>query len=139
MTGAAFDDVGWWHADQPSSDLAARLSAVLEEVPSWDTASRQWGDTSQDTVAVSYSDGRVDEIWARLDLREPNGVLVDVLATLALDSDSWWITGDVTRRVPVGQTREAIVAAATGSDAAHFALDPHGFLEHLHAKRGIGG
>lgn len=136
IAGAIFDDISWWSSSPPPRDLVERLARVLEEVTSWDTESRQWGSSEASTVTVHYTSGGPDEIHARLDLREPNCNLLEVLAQLALDSDGWWLGGDAATRIPVGRTQEAIAAAAAASDAARFVADPRGFLAELSAKRG---
>jgi hypothetical protein len=133
--GQVFDDTPWWCDRQPPGDLPDRVSAVLQEVASSDPASRQWGESSGNTVAVSYVDGRIEEIRARLDLRRLDRNVVRVLARLALDCDGWWIGGDARERIPVGRTRHAIMTAVVASDAAQFVADPHAFLEDIHRNR----
>jgi hypothetical protein len=103
-----------WTTTQPAADLVARLSRVLSEVKCWDAASRQWGPIDGTTVQVSYADGRVDEIWARIDVREATADVIEVigvLASLATDSDGWWVGGDSQARVPIGQTASEISKA----------------------------
>jgi hypothetical protein len=136
VPGAVFDETSWWSSSQPPSDLAERLARVVGEVISWSPESRQWGLSEASTVDVRYEAGRVDEIHARLDLRAQCSRLIEVLAQLALDADAWWLGGNATIRIPVGQSREAIAAAAAASDAARFVADPGGFLDELAAKRG---
>ena len=136
LVGDVFDETSWWCDSQPPDDLPERLSAVLREVSSSDPECRQWGPSPTNTVAVHYTDGRVDEIHARLDLREFDSELVEVLAALATDADGWWIGGDAKQRIPIGRTREAITGAVRASDAARFVADPRAFLEGIDPKRG---
>lgn len=124
-------DLPAWTTTQPAADLVARLSRVLSEVECWDPASRQWGPTDRTTVQVSYTDGRVNEIWARIDVREATADAIDVievLASLATDSDGWWVGGDSRARLPIGQTSREIREAIEGSDASRFVADPAAFL-----------
>jgi hypothetical protein len=132
------DDLPGWSTPQPVADLAERLSQVLLEVQCRDQTLRQWGPSDRTTVTVWYSDGRVDEIHARIDLREEpaaTAAVIDVLASLAKDSDGWWVGGDVDVQVPVGQTAPEIRAALERSPAAHFVADPYVFLEKLRTKQ----
>jgi hypothetical protein len=128
-------DVPAWTTTQPAADLVQRLSQVLPEVECWDPASRQWGPTDGTTVQVSYTDGRVDAIWARLDLREPTATMIEVLASLAADSDGLWVGGDALARVHIGQTSREIREAIKASDAARFVTDPRAFLDSLAASQ----
>jgi hypothetical protein len=135
VTGYVFDHTHWWCDSQPAENLAERLSGVLDEVRSWRSESRQWGPDSTNTVAVHYAVGRVEEIHARLDLRELDDALVKTLAALAADSDGWWLGDDAEMRLPVGETREAIIEAARASHAAQFVADPRTFLGSIDSKR----
>jgi ribosomal protein S18 acetylase RimI-like enzyme len=130
-------DMPVWTTTQPAADFVTRLSRLLPEVECWNPASRQWGATDRTTVQVSYTDGadgRVDGIWARIDLRESTADVIEVigvLASLATDSDGWWVGGDSLARVPIGQTSGAIGKAIEGSAAARFVADPAAFLTAL--------
>jgi hypothetical protein len=131
VPGSAFDDVRWWKRAQPSSDIGARLDAVLAEVRSWNPESRQWGSSESTTVKLHYVEGRIDEVWARLDLRTGCVGLLEVLVRLAEDSAAVWVGGDSEKRRVIGQDREALVEAIVHSDAARFVADPRAFLQTL--------
>ena len=125
-------DLPAWTVTQPPADLVERLSRVLPEVECWDRTTRQFGPADGTTVQVSYEDGRVVEIFARIDLRwgEENEV-IEVLASLAADSDGWWVGGHTKERVPIGQTSHEIRQAIRESDALRFVADPRAFLAAL--------
>jgi len=72
---------------------------------------------------------RIDEVWARLDLRTDWEHALDVLVGLAQDSGAVWIGGDSQERTILGRGRAALVEAVTDSDAARFAANPRAFLE----------
>lgn len=131
IDGDTFDAAPWWSTSQPIADYPERLSAVLPAVTSRHPDTRQWGSAAATTVFVSYTKGRVDELWARLDLRDRIAPALDALVTLGLDSDAWWVGGDATRRLPVGQTRDELLSAIKESDAARFVVDPDGFIAAL--------
>jgi hypothetical protein len=135
VTVDMLDRVQWWRATQPPSDLAERLSAVLPEGKHWHAGSRQWGADGGHEVSVSYANDRVDEVWARIDLRQRHPRLMEMLARLAADCSGWWVGGDTTRRVPIGETREAITSALAASDAARFVTDPRALLIELSERR----
>jgi hypothetical protein len=131
-----FDDIAWWATLQPPVDLVARLTAVLPEIKGWNSSCRLWGAEDSHTVSVSYSGGDpgggvVDEIWARLDLRQPRLDVVGVLVGIAQACDGWWIGGEADGRVLVGSTDEDVLLAIRRSAAARFVADPHAFLRNL--------
>jgi hypothetical protein len=134
VPGEVYDEVAWWSTSQPPPDLARRLSAALPEVQGWDSRSRQWGLADTTTVSVHYARGRVHSVHARLDLRQPVGSALDLLATLALHCNASWVGGDARQRIPLGQTREALVSAIKASDAARFVVDLRGFMSSFAAK-----
>jgi hypothetical protein len=130
-----FDSLGWT-TTQPVADLAERLTRVLIEERSWASSARQWGAADCTTVEVWYTDDRVDDIHARIDLREEvNTDLLALLASLAADSDGWWVGGDARGCVPIGQTEQELRKAIEGSDANRFVTDPRAFLDALRAKQ----
>ena len=134
VAGEQFDAIEWWSGRQPVHDWAARLSAVLEEVATWGHDARQWGQSDGSTVRVSHEAGTVESMHARVDLRVADRGVIDALAALAVASDAYWVGGDANARVPVGQTREALLVAIGTSDAASFVADPNGYLDRLGRK-----
>lgn len=124
-----------WTTRQPVADLANRLSTLVpEEEKAWDSMTRIWGSSDQTTVRVSFDGDRVTEIFARLDLREETAGVIELLASLAGDSDAWWVGVDAHGRVPIGQTPQEIHQAIAGSDAARFVIDPSGFIADVSAS-----
>jgi hypothetical protein len=119
-----FDAIEWWSTRQPPVDLAQRLLDVLPEVRSWRPESRQWGASDATTVVVHYTGPRVDEIWARLDLRQPWRIHLETLVQLAIDANGCWIGGEESERVLIGQDTAAVMAAVRDSEAARFVVAP---------------
>lgn len=131
VLGDVFDDSTWWASTQPPDDFEARFATVLSEVPSWDPESRQWGESDTTTVQVHYTAGRVDEVWARLDLRVDWTRAFDVLVQLAHDAEAVWVGGEQGKRVLLGRDRPTLLDAVERSSAKEFVQNPRRYLDGL--------
>jgi hypothetical protein len=133
----AFESIQWWSSVQPPEDLPAKLALVLPECPHWSRSARQWGQEPGNTIAVWYEADRVRSIYARLDVREWEPILVEFLVDLAVECDGRWLAGDAQHRYLVGPADEDLVRAVKESNAARFVRDPEGFLRQLGKSRRV--
>lgn len=130
---ALFDERGfdaaraWWSYKHPK--LEEILGSALSRGKSWHSDLIVWGSEQTDDIQLWRSQGKVNSIVVRFDLRQPNMTLLQQaihmaqelnLAIMALE------TGSI-----VQPNVERLLRAAAESRAAHFVLDPASLLSQM--------
>ncbi|GBF05631.1 hypothetical protein DAERI_050140 [Deinococcus aerius] len=87
-----------------------------------------YGEPSQDDIQVDYEGGRVVEIQARLDLRNPNTALLRAIVEATAAAEAVFVSSE--ERVFEAEWN-AVVAEILASRAARFVHDPMGYLKWL--------
>jgi hypothetical protein len=122
------DDWSAWRGRQPDDHFLEQLGVLLPEAKSWDDASRTWGQEEGTRVDVSFRDDQIDEVFVRVDLRSPQGKLLEGILSLARAVDAVFVT-------PGGQRIEPSVkpflAAIVDSPAFSFVSNPAAFLKTI--------
>jgi hypothetical protein len=76
-----FESIRWW-LDVNEMELRTFFNDLL---PSYNDPraknSSIWGDVASDTIQISFEDGRIEDIWIRIDLRDLNLDLLDCLVS----------------------------------------------------------
>jgi len=127
-----FGEGDWW-LDQPSPiDLPSEVARLLPENQSWVKGLRTWGTEDGDRVDIYYENGKVVDVFLRLDLRQPSKQFIDGLIILAKRIDAMLMTDEGQLLEP---TREQLAGSLEGSDAARFVADPIEFLNELSSRR----
>lgn len=130
ISAEQFDAFDWWSTGQPPPDLPDRLTMLFGEGPRAIPGGSSWGSETGNRVDVgTREDGRVDEIWFRLDAREVDGRLVEGIADLAAQ------LGCMIRVADDGSLlrpeARLILEALDASLAARFVRDPKAALGSL--------
>jgi len=108
--------------------LFERLDSLLGREQSWDSTCRQWGGIDATVFEVSETDGVVDDILYRIDMREnwksDLRSIWEVCESLGLAFVS--VPGE--RMI---MSLADVLAEAETSQAAKFAHDPRGYIDGL--------
>lgn len=102
----------------------ARLDPILRPQKSWSSETRQWGDLASNVCEAVFTDERLDDILMRIDMRDDWRSHLHAFWELADQTGCRLVTHDGD---PLHSLEEAAFAASS-SDAAKFADDPHEFL-----------
>ncbi|HEX2204035.1 MAG TPA: hypothetical protein VHG91_12080 [Longimicrobium sp.] len=127
----AFETIDWWSTAQPPADYARRFGEILPPAASWSPNVERWGPEDGTRIDVVRADGRVGEIYFRLDARAPDPDFVHGLTAFAAEAGTVVRTEDGTLLEP---DPEALLAALARSPAAAFAADPRAFLARLERR-----
>jgi hypothetical protein len=111
-----------------SAKLRSRIEGILPCGKSWHAAVTIWGSEDRSDIQLSENRERVEELYVRFDLRQPDMSLFKAIFALAQHCDLAVV--DMARKRTVADLNE-LVRAAAESDAAHFVLDPASFLEQV--------
>ena len=131
ITEDQFNDTDWWGSHSPAAGFLDPVAALLPEGRSWATDTRQFGSLDSHCMEVSHLHGRVDDVFARVDLRSPMPGLLRAFNAMARGCDGWWLEASGDGRIPVEPTDEALLHRMRSSPAAQFVIDPYGFLAKL--------
>ena len=120
-----FDPTSAWRL-YDDTQLEAVLGRVLNKGKSWHSDLTLWGNVEADDIQLWRSEGNVESIQVRFDLRKPNMALVREVVSIASALELAILVPGTKRLVPLDIQK--LLRAAAESDAAHFAVDPASFL-----------
>lgn len=120
----------WWDETDPPEDFADRLTILLgPSAPAdWSSELRIWGQMPGDRVDVFYVDGKICDIRARIDVREPDTRFVEGMVALADHCECVFVTKE-SAIIQAGLSD--LCAAIAASSSARFTADPYGYLRSL--------
>lgn len=124
---ASNGDPAW--SDDRHRSIVALLDASLRRERPWHTDFQTWGSEHGGRVDLFLTDGKLIEVYARVDMRIDPRPLLDLLVRLAevADADSFETVED--ELIPAGS--DSVLAAAMASRAARYVRDPEGYLTSL--------
>ena len=94
-----------------------------------------WGNSEKDDISLSAREGSVAQICVRLDLRQPNHLLIEKICDAAIKFDWIYYTQD---RLIVAPLPQAVERAACRSKAVEFVRNPSEFFDR-HRQRTLSG
>ena len=103
------------------------LATILPEEKSWCEKIKQYGALDSTCVELYCSENIIEEISARIDLRNITKQQMEGICTFAAANGMWLVCG-VQAYTPCVESFREIVAQ---SDAHRFLTDPQGFLDAL--------
>jgi hypothetical protein len=125
-----FDPALTWR-QYDDAQLEQVLSRILSKSSSWHSDLTLWGNVEKDDIELWRSEGRVESIGVRFDLREPNMALFQEVVSIARELRLAILVLGTRSVLPLAV--QPLLRAAAESEAAHFALDPASFLLQLEA------
>ena len=125
-----FDPALAWRQYE-DAQLERVLGRVLSNGKSWHSGLTFWGNVETDDIQLWRSEGRVESIRVRFDLRKPNMTLFREVVNIARELGLAILVPGTRSVLPVAV--QPLLRAAAESEAAHFALDPASFLLQFEA------
>lgn len=104
------------------------IEKVLKRTRSWSEDILQLGKESETVIEVFYSEGMIQEITCRLDLRNIDIKIVDAILKF-ISTNNLSIIAD--RKVYVNPQKDSIIEIIKNSDAYRFLKNPEKFLEMM--------
>ncbi len=123
-----FDAAAAWQSYRHPK-LEDVLGGALRKRKSWHSGLTVWGSEESDDIQLSRSQGRVDSIVVRFDLRQPNMTLLQQVIQMTRELRLAIMIVETKRVVEANE--EELLRAAAESKAAHFVLDPASFLSQM--------
>ena len=122
----------WWQSRQPPPDLPQRLDSLLPRCRSWSDDIWEWGEEEGTCIQIFTTDGVVEEIHVRLDLRSPIGRYVDGVIDLAvhLRCRLCLMEGPVV----IEADQQRLLQQLQRSSACRFVRDPMGYLRSIASR-----
>jgi hypothetical protein len=114
-----------------NAQLEKVLSRVLGKGKSWHSDLTLWGKAEADDIQLWRSEGAVESIQVRFDLRNPNMPLFREVVNIARELGLAILVLGSRRLLPLDV--QPLLRAAGESEAAHFSVDPESFLWQVDA------
>ncbi len=110
------------------SDILAKIDGILPRRQSWSEGLILWGEEDGNRLHAALEGGKIAELTARIDLRQPPGSFPSQLVELARYCGVSFSSADG-ERIPhdIGSLRDAV----RRSRAFRFVLDPHQYINEL--------
>jgi hypothetical protein len=121
-----FDATSWWAGNDLPPGYRELLAALLPRAASWSPAVELWGEEAGNRIDIARDAEALDEVRARLDVRQLDTGFVEGLARFAATADCCFITEEFEVIPP---DAGALLKEAKNSSAYRFVLDPQAFLE----------
>jgi len=118
----------WWRRSRLPADYRERLGALAAPGHSWSHDLQTWGREEGSRVDVWSEQGRVQSVFARVDVRAPDRRFVGGLADFARAADAVLVRYD---GLVVEPTLPEVEAALGSSRAARFVEDPEAYLTRV--------
>lgn len=132
LSAEACDSTDWWRNFQPPPDYAEHIEQMLPRARSWSPEIDIWGSDDGHRVDIVRENGRVADIFVRIDLRTPHSDFASALASLAT---TWSCALRVAETGAfLGPAPTDILRAIAASSAAEFVSDPRGYIGRLARK-----
>ncbi len=110
------------------SEILRKIEGILPGRDSWSEDLILWGEEDGNRIHAALEAGRVVELTARIDLRQPPGSFPAQLVELARYCGARFATAD---GQPVLPDLHSLSDAVRHSDAFRFVLDPQGYFHEM--------
>ena len=129
ITDDGLDTTDWWLPNQPPNDYAQIIANVFPPLDSWSREILRWGDEDNVLIEAFITNGHVDGIGVRVDVRNADRDSMTKMAGLAARLDCHVYMME-THQI-VTPDLDSLLPHLAKSKAAQFARDPKGFIERL--------
>jgi len=123
----------WWLSENSTSESLIRLDSFLPRRPSWDNGIVAWGDEDGNRVDLVLSQGIIEEVYVRFDVKDLGGSFLPRVVDLAKSMDLIFL-GLESRRL-IEPNRPDLIYEIRGSRAFKFVEDPIRFFRGLKGAR----
>lgn len=106
--------------------VEASFGTILPLGKSWHHDLSFWGNVTTDDIQLFRSEGRIESLYVRFDLRNPNVLLFQSITRVAQELRLAVVSLRTRRVIP--PDAKQLMRCAAESEAAHFVMDPEGFL-----------
>jgi hypothetical protein len=127
ITEDGLDTTNWWLTNQPKDDYRRTIANAFSPLDSWCPETLRWGDEDKVLVEAFFSDGRLEGIGIRIDVRNIDLESIATMTQLAAKLDCQIYVME-TQQI-VTPDLDSFVPHLKKSKAAEFGLDPKEFIE----------
>ena len=121
-----------WTARQPPTDFRDVLDRLVPRRSNWSPDVERWGSEDGDRVDVFSTNGRIESIYARFDMRAPNERFIAGIASLAVGMNCDFLGHP---GMLYEGSRGGLAVALRNSPALRFVEDPMSFLSRVRGGR----
>jgi hypothetical protein len=129
ITDDGLDTANWWLANQPNDEYRQVIANALSPLDSWCPEILRWGDENKVLVEAFVSDGTLEGIGIRVDVRNIDRESIASLIQLVAKLDCQIYVME-TQQI-VSPDVDVFLPHLVRSKAVKFARDPKGFIEPL--------
>lgn len=129
ITDEGLDTTNWWLANQPNDDYRQIIADVFSPLDSWCPEIFRWGDEDKVLVEAFMSDGTVEGIGIRVDVRNIDRESIAKMIQLASKLNCQFYVME-TQHI-VTPNVDSFLPQLAKSKAVEFARDPKVFIERL--------
>lgn len=129
ITDDGLDAANWWLANQPNDEYRQVIANAFSPLDSWCPEILRWGDENKVLVEAFVSDGTLEGIGIRVDVRNIDRESIASLIQLVAKLDCQIYVME-TQQI-VSPDVDAFLPHLVRSKAVKFARDPKGFIERL--------
>lgn len=129
ITDDGLDTMGWWMANQPKDDYRQIIANAFSPLDSWCPEILRWGDENNVLVEAFVSDGTLEGIGIRVDVRNIDRESIASMTQLVAKLDCQIYVTE-TQQI-VAPDVDSFLPHLVKSTAVEFAHDPKGFIERL--------
>jgi hypothetical protein len=129
ITDDGLDTANWWLANQPNDEYRQVIANAFSPLDSWCPEILRWGDENKVLVEAFVSDGTLQGIGIRVDLRNIDRESIASLIQLVAKLDCQIYVME-TQQI-VSPDVDAFLPHLVRSKAVEFAGDPKGFIQRL--------
>jgi hypothetical protein len=119
------EEIDWWKGGSLPPGYEERLAGFLLPQTPWDKHWLIFGDENGTRVDVVHNNERIDEVRARIDVREIDLDLLEKLLAFVAESDCIFLNS---AGAVIEPSIENIIIEIEASSAANFVHDPKRFL-----------
>lgn len=125
---SSIDSSNLWSGYEVNKDSIYELEKVLKRTKSWSDSIVQLGKISENVVEILYEGDMVEEVTCKLDLRNLNTNILDVILRFICINNLAIIAN---KKVYENPSRELLLKIIKESDAYKFIRNPQKFLEEI--------
>ena len=113
------------------ADLLRVIDGMLVRRKSWSENLVLWGEENGNRIDIFLEEGKIANVNARIDLRQPSVAFLELLLKIARYCGAHFRTED---ELDIPAEKERILEAIRHSEAFRFVSDPQRFFEELKSK-----
>ena len=129
ITDDGLDTTDWWLANQPPSNYAQIIANAFPPLDSWCSDIPRWGDDDNVVIEACITNGHVDGVSIRVDVRNADRESLAKIVDLAARLDCQFYVMET--QMIVKTNRDSLLPHLAKSRAVQFGCDPKGFIERL--------